>query len=155
MYRQSYIVWCVMCIGIIIIVSQSVPGQRCCWLSWSGTQHSHHTQCSVVPWQASGQHGPVITRDTHNTDTDNIWSSGDNLGGVTMPGVITVPEFIRETREDYTSPTTSTFVNRIPQCRETINKIDEVRIIKSEWVGVESREIQIISGLVPVSRSSA
>ena len=47
-----------------------------------------------------------------------------------MPGVITVPEFIRETREDYTSPTTSTFVNRIPQCRETINKIDEVRIVK-------------------------
>ena len=45
-----------------------------------------------------------------------------------MPGIITVPEFIRETREDYSSPTTSTFVNRIPQCRETINKMDEVRI---------------------------
>lgn len=42
-----------------------------------------------------------------------------------MPGIITVPEFIRETREDFTSPTTSTFVNRIPQCRETVNKIDE------------------------------
>ena len=45
---------------------------------------------------------------------------------VNMPGVITVPEFIRETQEDYKSPTTSTFVNRIPQCRETVNKIDEV-----------------------------
>ena len=45
-----------------------------------------------------------------------------------MPGVITVPDFIRETKEDYASPTTSTFVNRIPQCRETVNKIDEVRI---------------------------
>ena len=44
-----------------------------------------------------------------------------------MPGIITVPEFIRETREDYSSPTTSTFVNRIPQCRETVNKMDEVR----------------------------
>lgn len=43
-----------------------------------------------------------------------------------MPGVITVPEFIREAQEDYKSPTTSTFVNRIPQCRETVNKIDEV-----------------------------
>jgi len=42
-----------------------------------------------------------------------------------MPGVITVPEFIREAQEDYKSPTTSTFVNRIPQCRETVNKIDE------------------------------
>ena len=45
-----------------------------------------------------------------------------------MPGVITVPEFIRETREDFTSPTTSTFVQRIPQCRETVNKIDEVGV---------------------------
>ena len=44
-----------------------------------------------------------------------------------MPGVITVPEFIRETKDDYSSPTTSTFVNRIPQCRETVNKVEEVR----------------------------
>lgn len=44
-----------------------------------------------------------------------------------MPGIITVPEFIRETREDFASPTTSTFVTRIPQCRETVTKIDEVR----------------------------
>lgn len=43
-----------------------------------------------------------------------------------MPGVITVPDFIREAKEDFASPTTSTFVNRIPQCRETINRIDEV-----------------------------
>jgi len=42
-----------------------------------------------------------------------------------MPGVITVPEFIREAKEDYSSPTTSTFVNRIPQCRETVNKVEE------------------------------
>jgi len=42
-----------------------------------------------------------------------------------MPGIITVPEFIRETKEDYASPTTSTFVNRIPQCRETVNKVEE------------------------------
>ena len=47
-----------------------------------------------------------------------------------MPGIITVPEFIRETREDFTSPTTSTFVNRIPQCRETVNRIDEVGVRK-------------------------
>merc|ERR1711988_382709 len=43
----------------------------------------------------------------------------------TMPGVITAPDFIREAKEDIASPTTSTFVNRIPQCRETINRIDE------------------------------
>ena len=49
-----------------------------------------------------------------------------NTHNTTMPGVITVPDFIREAKEDFASPTTSTFVNRIPQCRETINRIDEV-----------------------------
>ena len=43
-----------------------------------------------------------------------------------MPGLITIPEFVRETRDDFNSPTTSTFGNRIGQCRETINKYDEV-----------------------------
>ena len=50
-----------------------------------------------------------------------------------MPGVITVPEFIREAKEDYSSPTTSTFVNRIPQCRETVNKVEEVSTTISFW----------------------
>jgi len=42
-----------------------------------------------------------------------------------MPALITVPEFIKETKEDYTSPTTSNFVNRIPHCRETVNRVEE------------------------------
>ncbi|CAG0914358.1 unnamed protein product [Notodromas monacha] len=42
-----------------------------------------------------------------------------------MPPSITVNEFIRETREDFSSPTTSTFVHRIPQCRQTISVLDE------------------------------
>ena len=44
-----------------------------------------------------------------------------------MPGVITVPEFVREARDDYTSPTTSTFVHWIPHCRETVSRLEEVR----------------------------
>lgn len=44
---------------------------------------------------------------------------------VTMPGLIGIGEFIEETREDYSSPTTSTFVSRIPQCRQTINALEE------------------------------
>ena len=55
-----------------------------------------------------------------------------------MPGVITVPEFIRETKEDYSSPTTSTFVNRIPQCRETVNKVEEVSTIISFGTHIRS-----------------
>ena len=43
-----------------------------------------------------------------------------------MPGVITVGEFVREAKEDQASPTTSTFVHRIPQCRETITRVEEV-----------------------------
>lgn len=43
-----------------------------------------------------------------------------------MPGLIAVSEFVEETREDYNSPTTSTFVSRMPQCRQTITSLEEV-----------------------------
>ncbi|XP_076160876.1 arfGAP domain of ASAP isoform X8 [Ptiloglossa arizonensis] len=45
-----------------------------------------------------------------------------------MPGLIAVSEFVDETREDYNSPTTSTFVSRMPQCRQTITSLEEVRL---------------------------
>lgn len=37
-------------------------------------------------------------------------------------------DFVRETREDHTSPNTSNFVKRIPQCKETVTKLEEVII---------------------------
>ena len=37
-----------------------------------------------------------------------------------------VTDFVREVKEDQTSPTTSTFVHRIPHCRETVSRLDEV-----------------------------
>ena len=43
-----------------------------------------------------------------------------------MPGVIAVSDFVRETREDINSPTTAVFVNKIPQCKETVVKLEEV-----------------------------
>ncbi|XP_046382954.1 arfGAP with SH3 domain, ANK repeat and PH domain-containing protein [Ischnura elegans] len=42
-----------------------------------------------------------------------------------MPGLIGVSEFVEETREDYNSPTTSTFVSRMPQFRQTIAALEE------------------------------
>lgn len=42
-----------------------------------------------------------------------------------MPGLISVNEFVDETREDYNSPTTSTFVSRMGQCRQTIATLEE------------------------------
>ena len=47
-----------------------------------------------------------------------------------MPGGISVSDFLRETREDLSSPTTSNFVTRIPQCKETVNKLEEVSKIR-------------------------
>ena len=47
-----------------------------------------------------------------------------------MPGVISVQDFIREVKDDFASPTTSNFVSRIPQCRETVNKLEEVGLQK-------------------------
>lgn len=45
-----------------------------------------------------------------------------------MPGLIGVSEFVEETREDHSSPTTSTFVSRMPQCRQTITQLEEVSL---------------------------
>lgn len=42
-----------------------------------------------------------------------------------MPSLISVNEFVDETRDDYNSPTTSTFVSRMPQCRQTIASLEE------------------------------
>uniref|UniRef100_A0A182SNB7 ArfGAP with SH3 domain, ANK repeat and PH domain-containing protein n=1 Tax=Anopheles maculatus TaxID=74869 RepID=A0A182SNB7_9DIPT len=42
-----------------------------------------------------------------------------------MPELIGVGEFLEETREDYNSPTTSTFVSRMAQCRQTIAALEE------------------------------
>eukprot|EP00096_Caligus_rogercresseyi_P000256 TRINITY_DN10653_c0_g1_i1.p1 TRINITY_DN10653_c0_g1~~TRINITY_DN10653_c0_g1_i1.p1 ORF type:complete len:1071 (-),score=319.10 TRINITY_DN10653_c0_g1_i1:387-3599(-) len=42
-----------------------------------------------------------------------------------MPGLISVSDFVRETSEDFSSPTTSNFVSRISQCRETVSRLDE------------------------------
>lgn len=46
-----------------------------------------------------------------------------------MPGLIGVIEFVDETREDHSSPTTSTFVSRMPQCRQTITQLEEVNFV--------------------------
>lgn len=46
-----------------------------------------------------------------------------------MPGLIGVSEFVDETREDYNSPTTSSFVSRMPQCRQTIMSLEEVILL--------------------------
>lgn len=45
--------------------------------------------------------------------------------GNKMPGVVSVSDFVRETRDDFASPTTSEFVKMIPQCKETVNKLEE------------------------------
>ncbi|CAL1279946.1 unnamed protein product [Larinioides sclopetarius] len=42
-----------------------------------------------------------------------------------MPGLMSVAEFVAETREDYNSPTTSSFVSKIPMCRQTISSLEE------------------------------
>lgn len=43
-----------------------------------------------------------------------------------MPALIGVTEFVEETRQDYNSPITSTFVARMPQFRTTISTLEEV-----------------------------
>lgn len=42
------------------------------------------------------------------------------------PALIGIAEFVEETRDDYNSPTTSTFASRMPDCRQTISVLEEV-----------------------------
>ncbi|KAM7342129.1 arfGAP domain of ASAP isoform 2-T2 [Cochliomyia hominivorax] len=41
------------------------------------------------------------------------------------PALIGIAEFVEETRDDYNSPTTSTFASRMPDCRQTIAILEE------------------------------
>ena len=48
-----------------------------------------------------------------------------------MPGLIGVGEFIKETTDDFNSPTTSSFVDRMPQFKEAVNLFEEVILLKN------------------------
>ena len=43
-----------------------------------------------------------------------------------MPDQISVADFLAETWEDYNSPTTSNFVTRMGECKNTISALEEV-----------------------------
>lgn len=47
------------------------------------------------------------------------------LENFTMPSLIGISDFVDETREDYNSPITSTFVSRMQHCRNTITALEE------------------------------
>ena len=42
------------------------------------------------------------------------------------PNLISVQDFIKETKEDFKSPTTSNFTKIMPECHETVVKLSEV-----------------------------
>ncbi|XP_014679477.1 PREDICTED: arf-GAP with SH3 domain, ANK repeat and PH domain-containing protein 2-like isoform X2 [Priapulus caudatus] len=42
-----------------------------------------------------------------------------------MPEYMNVTDFLAETREDYNSPTTATFVNKMQLCRQTVSSLEE------------------------------
>ena len=45
---------------------------------------------------------------------------------ITMPELITTSDFMKETWEDFKSPTTSNFVHRMNPCKNTVNSFEEV-----------------------------
>jgi len=57
---------------------------------------------------------------------------------------ISACDFLKEAWDDYNSPTTSTFVLRLGQCRSTVSNLEEVG-------GVTSRcsELQLANALIP------
>lgn len=61
--------------------------------------------------------------------TPQIQNEKKNIKILKMPGLIGIFEFVDETREDHSSPTTSTFVSKMPQCRQTILALEDVSFI--------------------------
>lgn len=62
-----------------------------------------------------------------------------------MLTLIGVSEFVDETRDDYNSPITSTFVSRMQQCRNTITALEEVSYLFPHRKDVTSHKYLIIS----------
>ena len=54
-----------------------------------------------------------------------------------MPELISVDDFIAETLEDYSSPTTSSFTTKMSSCRNTANNLEEV--------GYTTKHVYIVS----------
>lgn len=60
-----------------------------------------------------------------------------------MPEFISVEEFIAETLEDYSSPTTSAFTTKMTSCRNSANNIEEVGYGRLEWTSVSHHWLNV------------
>lgn len=56
----------------------------------------------------------------------NVYWRNTHRNGKKMPGLIGISEFVDEAIDDYNSPTTSTFVSKMAQCRQTISGLEDV-----------------------------
>lgn len=62
-----------------------------------------------------------------------------------MPEVISVPEFVAETNEDYQAPTTSSFSTRMSHCRNTVAALEEVRP-RTIPTGIDTSQEEVVAG---------
>lgn len=46
-----------------------------------------------------------------------------------MPECVSVPEFVQEVQEDWSSPTTSSFTSKMLSCRNTVYLLEEVSAV--------------------------
>lgn len=69
-----------------------------------------------------------------------------------MPEFISVDEFIAETLEDYSSPTTSSFITKMTSCRNSVNNIEEVGCLYSLIIPSSVQGIcYILLALIPAT----
>lgn len=64
---------------------------------------------------------------------------------VNMPEVISVPEFVAETNEDYQAPTTSSFSTRMSHCRNAVAALEEVRT-RTIATGTDTSQEEVVAG---------
>ncbi|XP_075926126.1 arf-GAP with SH3 domain, ANK repeat and PH domain-containing protein 2 isoform X2 [Petromyzon marinus] len=62
-----------------------------------------------------------------------------------MPDHITVPDFVSETLEDYSSPTTSTFTTKMNMCRSSVSAVEEdlKKPFDKAWKDYETKFLKI------------
>lgn len=61
-----------------------------------------------------------------------------------MPVLIGVADFVEQTRDDYNSPTTSTFASRMPDCRHTVSILEERLEFDSEGLTKLKKAVKAI-----------
>lgn len=68
-----------------------------------------------------------------------------------MPECVSVPEFLQEVQEDWSSPTTSSFTSKMISCRNTVYLLEEVSM--TQRVVVMTQRVVVMAAAAAATAS--